>query len=127
MNLKRPLALLFAAAGILAAQATPTTTVLTTLTVKSDTDRAQMMKTMPDEVKATVKLYLDGKIQQWYSRADGKGVVFLLNCTSISEAKAITDSLPLSKAGFATFEYMPLGPLSPLRVLIGESMTPSKP
>jgi hypothetical protein len=120
----RPIALsavlLFAAAP-LSAQApasTPTTQVLTSLTVKADIDRGQLMKVMPDEVGETLKLYLDGKIQQWYSRSDGRGVIFILNCTTAAEAKAITDRLPLSKANLATFEYTPLGPLAPLRMLL---------
>ena len=98
--------------------AAPTTQVLTALTVKSDVDRAQIMKVMPDEVRATVKMYLDGKIQQWYSRSDGRGVVFILNATSVADAKALTDQLPLSKANLATFEYTALSPLGPLRMLI---------
>ena len=67
---------------------------------------------------ATVKMYLDGKIQQWYSRSDGRGVVFILNATSVADAKALTDQLPLSKANLATFEYTALSPLGPLRMLI---------
>ena len=98
--------------------ATPTTQVLTALTVKADIDRAQLTKVMPDEVRATLKLYLEGKIQQWYSRSDGRGVIFILNCTTAAEAKAITDGLPLSKANLATFEYTPLSPLAPLRMLL---------
>jgi hypothetical protein len=98
--------------------ATPATQVLTALTVKADIDRGQLMKVMPDEVRATLKLYLDGKIQQWYSRSDGRGVIFILNCTTAAEAKAITDGLPLSKANLATFEYTPLSPLAPLRMLL---------
>ena len=98
--------------------AAPTTQVLTALTVKTDVDRAQIMKVMPDEVRATVKMYLDGKIQQWYSRSDGRGVVFILNASSVADAKALTDQLPLSKANLATFEYTALSPLGPLRMLI---------
>jgi hypothetical protein len=98
--------------------AAPTTQVLTALTVKSDVDRAQIMKVMPEEVRATVKMYLDGKIQQWYSRSDGRGVVFILNATSVADARALTDQLPLSKANLATFEYTALSPLGPLRMLI---------
>ena len=104
----------------------PTNAVLTTLTVKSDVDRAQLMKVMPAEVRETVKLYLDGKIQQWYARSDGKGVVFILNCSSVAEAKALTDTLPLSKNKLADFEYMPLGPLTPLRFLLAEPATPPR-
>ncbi len=98
--------------------ATAPTQVLTALTVKADIDRSQLTKVMPDEVRATLKLYLDGKIQQWYSRSDGRGVIFILNCTTAAEAKAITDNLPLSKANLATFEYTPLSPLAPLRMLL---------
>ena len=120
----RPLALsavLLLAAAPLSAQSpasTPATQVLTSLMVKADVDRGQLMKVMPEEVRETLKLYLDGKIQQWYSRSDGRGVIFILNCTTAAEAKAITDSLPLSKANLATFEYTPLGPLAPLRMLL---------
>ena len=122
-------AVLVLAAAPLSAQApsgTVATVVLTTLTVKADVDRAQIVKVMPDEVRATLKLYLDGKIQQWWARADGRGVVFILNCTTSAEAKAITDTLPLSKAGLAVFEYTPLGPLTPLRMLLTEPTTSPK-
>jgi L-asparaginase/Glu-tRNA(Gln) amidotransferase subunit D len=104
--------------------AAPTNAVLTTLTVKSDVDRAQIMKVMSAEVRETVKLYLDGKIQQWYARSDGKGVVFILNCATVAEAKALTDTLPLSKNKLADFEYMPLGPLTPLRFLLADPIAP---
>jgi len=97
----------------------PTTAVLVNLTVKPDVDRAQLTKTMPDEVRATVQLYLDGKIQQWYARADGRGVMFILNVTTTAAAKALMDELPLSKANLANYEYIALGPLSPLRALLG--------
>jgi len=59
-------------AAPLAAQApsaAPTSAVMISLTVKPDVERAQVMKVMPEEIRATVKLYLDGKIQQWYSRS----------------------------------------------------------
>ncbi len=116
-----PLALI--TSGHAAAQApstAPTTAILTTLTVKADAQRADVMKVMPNEVRDTVKLYLDGKIQQWFARADGRGVVFILNCATVAEAKAITDTLPLSKANLATFEYVALTPLTPLRMLLTE-------
>ena len=98
----------------------PTNAVLTTLTIKPDVDRGEVTKVMPAEVRATVKLYLDGKIQQWYARGDGKGVVFILNCATVAEAKALTDTLPLSKGNLANFEYTALSPLTPLRLLLQE-------
>jgi hypothetical protein len=49
----------------------PTTAILTMLTIKPDADRSKIPGVMPQEVRDTVRLYLDGKIQQWYARADG--------------------------------------------------------
>ena len=92
--------------------------VLAILTVKEGVARDEIMKVMQGEVRSTVQLYLDGRIQQWFARGDGKGVVFLLDCKTVEEAKAILDTLPLVKEKLATFEYMPLGPLSPLRLLL---------
>ena len=97
----------------------PTTHVLAMLILKTDVPRADVLKVLPEEVKATVRLHLDGKIQQWYGRADNRGVVFILNATSLDEAKRITADLPFEKAGIATFEYIALTPLTPLRILLG--------
>ena len=98
--------------------APPATAVLVNLTVKPDIDRSRLTAVLPDEVRATVKLYLDGKIQQWYSRADGRGVMFILNGGDVAAAKATMETLPLSKAGLATLDYTALGPLMPLRLLM---------
>ena len=95
------------------------THVLATLSVNPGITRDQIQKVMQTEVRDTVRLYLDGKIEQWYARGDGKGVVFLLDCKTVDEAKAILEELPLAKNHLVTFEYMPLGPLSPLRLLLG--------
>jgi hypothetical protein len=118
------LAALVALAGPLAAQANPIpkstpTQVLAFLVLKPTADRTQFMTVMPDEVRDTVRLYLSGKIAQWYSRGDGKGVVFLINCATVEEARALTDNLPLVKNSYATFDFMPVGPLMPLNMLVG--------
>ena len=105
--------------------ATPKVTqVMATLSLKPGVTREQIAPVMQNEVRDTVKLYLDGKIQQWYSRGDGKGVVFFLDCKSVEEAKAVLDALPLIKGNLASFEYVTLGPLTPLSLLLGP---PSQP
>jgi hypothetical protein len=78
----------------------------------------QRQQLMPKEVPDTLKLYLDGKIDQFWFRKDRLGVVFLMNAESVEEAKATTDQLPLTKGGFMTFEHIPVGPLAPLGSLI---------
>ncbi|WP_260706312.1 hypothetical protein [Edaphobacter flagellatus] len=94
------------------------TAVMVVLTVKSGIAREDVMKVMPREVRETVKLYLDGKIEQWYSRGDGKGVVFFVRAKTVEEAKSIMEGLPLHAAGYMEEEYMPVGPLMPLRFLL---------
>ena len=89
------------------------------VTARQGVTRQQIMSIMPDEIRATVKLYLDGRIRQWYSRVDGRGVIFLLDVKTIEEAHAIMDTLPLSKQNLVDDEYIPVGPLMPLGALIG--------
>ncbi len=95
-----------------------TTEVMVILTVKPGVARPQIMNVMPAEIRATVKLYLDGKIRQWYSRGDGRGVIFLLDAKTVDEAHAIMDTLPLTKANLMDHEYIPVGPLMPLAALL---------
>jgi hypothetical protein len=96
-----------------------TTEVMVVLTAKQGVDRQQIMNIMPAEIRATVKLYLDGKVRQWYSRGDGRGVVVFLDVKTVDEAHAVMDILPLSKENLMDHEYIPVGPLLPLGSLIG--------
>src|SRR6516225_9504120 len=78
--------------------AIPTTTeVLVIETARQGVNPQQIMAIMPAEIRATVKLYFDGKIRQWYSRGDGKGVVFLVDAKTEDEARALMETLPLAK------------------------------
>lgn len=95
-----------------------TTAVLVILTVKPNVTRQQIVKLMPAEIRATVEQYLDGKISQWFSRGDGKGVVFLLNAKDVAQAQAWMENLPLHKENLMDYEYIPVGPLMPLRFLM---------
>jgi hypothetical protein len=99
------------------------TGVLTILTPKPGVTVEQVMKIMPAEIRATVPLYLDGKIQQWFTRGDGKGVIFLLNCKDVAEARALIESLPLSKESLVDEQFIPVGPLLPLGILLRDSPT----
>jgi hypothetical protein len=97
----------------------PTTTgVIVILTVKAGVTREQVMAVMPAEIRETVQLYLNGKIREWYSRGDGRGVVFLLDTRDVGEAQAIMEGLPLAKEKVMDHEYIAVGPLLPLRLLM---------
>jgi len=99
------------------------TGVLTILTPKPGVTPEQVMNIMPAEIRATVPLYLDGKIQQWFTRGDGKGVIFILNCKDVVEARALIESLPLSKERLVDEQFIPVGPLLPLGILLRDSPT----
>src|SRR6266478_3119077 len=101
-----------------------TTGVLVLVTAKPGVAREQVMKFMPEEIRATVRLYLDGTIRQWYSRGDGKGVVFILDCKDADEAHAVTDGLPLSAENLVDHQFIPIGPLMPLGALLAGAPQP---
>jgi len=96
-----------------------TTEVMVILTAKQGVTQQQILNVMPDEIRATVKLYLDGKIRQWYSRGDGKGVILLIDAKTVDEAHAVIEPMPLSKENLVDHEYLSVGPLVPLGALLG--------
>jgi hypothetical protein len=81
------------------------TGVFALLKVKPGVTRERVMAIMPIEIRATVQLYLDGKIRVWYSREDGGGGVFLLNTRDVAEAKSVMETLPLAREGMLDHEY----------------------
>src|SRR5215469_10307898 len=70
------------------------------------------------EVPETVRHYLAGKIDQWWIRKDQKGPVFLLNVTTVQAARTILEELPFGRAKLMEFDYLELGPLAPLHLLV---------
>jgi hypothetical protein len=70
---------------------------------------------MSKEVPDTLKLYLDGKIDQFWFCEDQPGVVFLLNAASVEAARSMVEALPLVTNGYFAYEYIPVGPLKQLR------------
>jgi hypothetical protein len=80
----------------------------------------QQQTYMPKEVPATLQLYLDDKMEQFWLRDQEKGVIFLLNVKSVEEADKMLRAMPLGGADLLTFELMPVGPLAPLGMLIKE-------
>jgi hypothetical protein len=105
----------------------PVTDVMVLLTRKPNVSVPDLMRVLPEEARETMLMYLDGKIDHWYSRADGRGVVFFLRCSSVEEAKAMMGSLPLDKAGMVDLEFIPVGPLAPMRFLTRPQTGESEP
>ena len=94
------------------------TGVMVILTPKAGVAREQVMAVMPVEIQETVQLYLDGKIREWHSRGDGRGAIFLLDAKDVAEAERIMEGLPLARQNLMDHEYIAVGPLFPLRLLM---------
>jgi len=84
-----------AASGVPSVAIPKTTEVLIIQTAKQGVTPQQIMAIMPAEIRATVKLYFDGKIRQWYSQ-------------------------------LMDHEYVPVGPLMPLRALMSPRVSASE-
>ena len=97
---------------------TPTTRILAIGTIRPGADLQQVRRILPGEMQATAELYLQGKIDQWYSLQGRPGVVFILNVTDPAMAKEMLEALPLGREHLMSFEFVPLGPLTPLRQLL---------
>ncbi|HZP66707.1 MAG TPA: hypothetical protein VFB32_10380 [Rudaea sp.] len=106
-----------------AAQASPSTAtgIFALLKPKPGVTREQVMAFMPTEIRATIQLYLNGKIREWYAREDGKGAIFLLNTVDVAEAESLMHSLPLAKERLLDHEFIPVGPLRPLALLLADA------
>src|SRR5215469_6145199 len=119
MPLRVPLGTKLTQEGIMTTTSEPRTTgVLVLVTAKQGVTREQIMKFMPAEIRATVRLHLNGTIRQWYSRGDGKGAVFFLDSKDEAEAHAVMEGLPLSAENLVDHQFVPIGPLVPLGILL---------
>jgi muconolactone delta-isomerase len=78
----------------------------------------QRQEYLPKEVPATLQLYLDGKMEQFWMRDKEAGLIFLMSVDSVDEADRLLKALPLTEANLMTFDLMPIGPLWPLGMLM---------
>jgi muconolactone delta-isomerase len=78
----------------------------------------QRKRYLAKEVPATLQLYLDGKMEQFWLRDKEEGVIFLMNVDSVAEADRLLTALPLGQADLLKFDLMPVGPLLPLGMLM---------
>jgi muconolactone delta-isomerase len=78
----------------------------------------QRQQYLPKEVPATLQLYLDGKMEQFWMRDREAGLIFLMSVDSVEEADRLLKALPLTEANLMTFDLIPVGPLWPLGMLM---------
>ncbi len=81
----------------------------------------RMREIMLEEVQVVTQQYIEGKLEQFWRREDGKGGVLLYAASSPAEAEAWVRELPLTREGFLTYELIPMGPPTQLEFLIEAS------
>jgi hypothetical protein len=85
--------------------------------LKAPLSPEQRKELMPHEVPATLKHYLEGKVEQFWFR-ENAGPIFLMNVGSVEEARATLSKLPLMANNLVNLELLPVVPLLPLGLLI---------
>jgi hypothetical protein len=79
------------------------------------------------EVKYAWKLYKEGAVREMYNCQDlPLGVVFILECSRVDEARKILDELPFVREKLIDFEFIPLGPFSYFETLFRSEQLPKK-
>ncbi len=111
--------------SVAASTAVPTTKILAIGRLTAKATPEALAPILPLEMRATARLYLAGKIDQWYSKTDEAGVVFIVNLSNSGEARALLEGLPLGQAGMMEFEFIPIGPLKPLGLLLTPPKNPT--
>jgi hypothetical protein len=82
---------------------------------------------LKDEVANVFRLWKAGIVRENYARADEPGVVIVLECAGVAEAKRYCDDFPLSKAGFLEWFYIPLDAPLPLEYLFDPTIDVGEP
>ncbi len=79
------------------------------------------------EVKCAWKLYKEGPVREMYNCRDRRlGVVFILECDNVDEARKALDELPFVREKFIDFEMIPLGPFPYFEMLFKDYQPPQQ-
>ena len=68
---------------------------------------------MPGEVQDTLRLILDGKIEQGWVRKDQQGAVFVMNVSTVEEAHKLLEKFALGDCPFDGVRFAPDRSLGP--------------
>jgi len=92
--------------------------ILAVAKVDPQTTPEKIKPLLEAEVKHAWKLYKEGGVREMYTCQDRPmGVVFILECKSVDEARKTLDELPFVREKLIDFEIIPLGPFSYFEML----------
>lgn len=76
---------------------------------------------LKEEAAKAWELHTAGIFRELYFRTDQPGVVLIMECADVEEARQILSALPLVRAGLIDFHLIvPLGPFMPFAALFAE-------
>lgn len=94
---------------------------------KPGVDMEAVQPYLKDEVANVWRLWKAGIVRENYARADVNGVVIVLECRDLAQAKLYVDDFPLSRAGLLEWEYIPLDAPLPLEFIFDARVDVSEP
>jgi hypothetical protein len=91
--------------------------ILAVAKVDPQTTPEKIQPHLEAEVKHAWTLYKEGTLREMYDRQDRLGVVFILECSGVDEARKRLAELPFVREKLIDFDVIPLGPFSHLEML----------
>ena len=99
--------------------------ILAVAKVEPQTTPEKIQPHLEAEVKHAWKLYREGTVREMYNCQDRRlGVVFVLECSRVDEAREVLAELPFVRERLINFEIIPLGPFSYFEMLHGDHTPP---
>lgn len=83
--------------------------ILAIMDLTQGTQPHQLTPYLKEEAARAWDLHRQGIFRDMNFRTDRPGVVNMLECDSLEQAKEVLETLPLHKAGLLQFELIPLG------------------
>jgi hypothetical protein len=81
--------------------------------LEPETTLEKMQPLFGDESAHAWEQYKAGTFREVYLRTDDQpGVVVVMECSGVEEARSILSDFPMFKAGLLTFELIPVGPFA---------------
>ncbi|PZS11578.1 MAG: hypothetical protein DLM55_01225 [Acidimicrobiales bacterium] len=71
---------------------------------------ADFERVIPDETDRIRQLYADGVVRQIWLRDDLLGACFVIEASTVEDARSIVDALPMARLGLSEFTVLPLRP-----------------
>ena len=100
--------------------------ILAIAKVYPQTTLEKMKPHIEAEVRHAWKMYREGAVREMYDRPGGQGVVFVLEQSSVDEARRSLDELPFVRERLIDFDVMPLNPFSYFETLFREEKSPQQ-